>query len=221
MRERTARWGRAKSAVCEATEADRAARPVPGGAAAGAHMGRRALLAKLLYGGGEEADGSGSAGKVGSAERHRAHTHLPPSRACLDVPPALNSSTSALWPHCPSPGSRTRCTAGTTPINRERCKSIREEVRTSRSSPLARVPRRGEASGRRRGALQRPTPLAPLPQARGAATRFTAGTAPINRETCKSIREEVRTSRSSPLARVPRGGEPAVDVAARSSALPP
>ena len=96
MRERTARWGRAKSAVCEATEADRAARPVPGGAAAGAHMGRRALLAKLLYGGGKKRTEVFSAGKVGSAERHRAHTHLPPSRACLDVPPALNSSTSAL-----------------------------------------------------------------------------------------------------------------------------
>ena len=119
---------------------------------------------------GEEADGSGSAGKVGSAERHRAHTHLPPSRACLDVPPALNSSTSALWPHCPSPGSRTRFTAGTAPINRERCKSIREEVRTGHSSPLARVPRRTEASGRRRGALQRPTPLAPAAPSPGAVT---------------------------------------------------
>ena len=61
----------------------------------------------------------------------------------------------------------------------------------------------------------------PLLAAARQRSRFAAETATVNRERWKSIREEVGTSRSSPLARARRRGKAAVDVAARLfSALP-
>ena len=110
------------------------------------------------------------------------------------------------------------CTEG----GRSGRKSFGRQGRFGRTTPRAHAPASLPCMSRRaaRFELVHQRPVAPLPQARAPATRFTAATAPINRERCKSIREEVRTGRSSPLARVPRGGEPAGDVAARSSALP-
>ena len=83
--------------------------------------------------------------------------------------------------------------------NRERRKSIREEVGTSRSSPLARA--RAARDPEIDVAAPSPAPNYPL-LAAGAGqpqrTRFAAGTAIFNRESRRISREEVGTSRSSP-----------------------
>ena len=65
-----------------------------------------------------------------------------------------------------------------------------------------------------------PYPLLAAARRARQRTGFAAGTATINRERWKSIREEVGTSRSSPLARARAAREPEIDVAARSSAQP-
>ena len=116
---------------------------------------------------------------------------------------------------------RARFAAGTATINRERRKSIREEVGTSRSLPLTSARRRGKAAvdvAARSGA--QPYPLLAAARQR---SRFAAETATVNRERWKSIREEVGTSRSSPLARARRSEKAAVDVVARlfSAHCPP
>ena len=114
---------------------------------------------------------------------------------------------------------RARFAAGTATINRERWKSIREEVGTSRSSP----PTSARTAGRQRSTSRRLSSAQPYPLLAAARqpTRFAAGTATINRERWKSIREEVGTSRSSPLARARAAGRPAVDVATPSPAPSP
>ena len=119
-----------------------------------------------------------SAAGPSSRTTPRTHTPLPPSRARLDVPSALNSSTSALWPTAQARQPRpTRFAVRTAPVNRERQRSIREEVSTSRPSPLASTRRRAEVSDRRRGALQRPSPTAqarqPRPDSRPELHRLT------------------------------------------------
>ena len=94
--------------------------------------------------------------------------------------------------------------AETAIINRERWKSIREEVGTSRSSPLVRA----LVAGWQRSTSQRPPAPQTLPTAsrcpaRAVATGqvLAAGTATFNRETRRISREEVGTSCSSLLVR--------------------
>ena len=82
--------------------------------------------------------------------------------AAVDVA-ARSSALAYPLPSRAQPGSRNeaRFAAGTATINRERWKSIREEVGTSRSSPLARARRRGKGGGRRRNALSSASPHFP------------------------------------------------------------
>ena len=90
------------------------------------------------------------------------------------------------------------------PLTGKGGRSIREEVGTSRSSP----PTSARTAGRQRSTSRRLSSAQPYPLLAAARqpTRFAAETAAINRERWKSIREEVGTSRSSPLARARAAG---------------
>ena len=79
-----------------------------------------------------------------------AHTHV-----YTAIDDALRSSALAHTAQARHSRDQPDFAAGTTPINRERWKSIREEVGTSRPSAARARPRRAEASVRRRGSPRR------------------------------------------------------------------
>ena len=117
------------------------------------------------------------------------------SKQAVDVA----ARSSALPAHCPSRLPQpTELTAKSANVSRESRRISREDVGTSRSSPVARL----RAAGNQRSTSQRaPAPLpAHCPRRQPQPTDLTARNANFSRESRRISREDVGTSWSSPLA---------------------